>query len=404
MTVDPKKTRKNKSNLEQPVKPKIGKIILHIGSHKTGTTSIQSMLNKNERYLLENNVCSMVKIGMMHSTDKRHVERIKNLASIECDILIISNESYSWANEKEAEEFVNTIKKYAGSVEGIIYIRRQDKLAISHKQQGAISFRANLAYGNELSALPSQLSKKALLYLDFYNKIKFWDNFLDKIEVRRFEPSLLHKNDLILDFLRYTTLDQKINVEKIDIPPRLNSSMPRDNQLFLHNTREHLKNNNTARHVVLDTLSRKYKITDGDKLLPSKSDAKAFYLQFEESNNQLKKFLSIKETEDLFDESFSMYPDEVPDCALGTKEIYEMFGDVINVMLDKQIEVIKIVNRIKGIVNTLENSNPLAMRELHKLLSLLVHRAKPHGRSRRSPPHPRRINKQKRYENRRKRI
>ena len=317
---------------------KINRIILHVGCHKTGTSSIQKALAVNQKYLASCGVITTSKTGQIGTTkDMLNVtltlatETINCLEHLECDTLVLSNENYSWLSESESDSFVKTLRDYTDKVEGIIYLRRQDKLAISHKQQGAKSIKASVAYGHELRALPSMLSLAAQKYLNFHDKVCCWKNLLDDFVVRRFEPTLFHEGQLIYDFLHLTKIDQSIDTKSLELPNNMNESISRENQLFLHQTRGHFPEKSKIKHLITPIIAKEIGGSD-IKLMPSKAEAKAFYDQFREGNERLKALIGMDDEAPFFEEDFSMYPDIANASELTSDELCEIFAKLIKVI------------------------------------------------------------------------
>lgn len=153
-------------------------IYLHIGAHKTGTSSIQHFLRENANKLLR-------EAGILYFTPKVWPITLKNgkpdialnldafdeLECVTANTIVISHENYSWISSKEdLKKLAEKLQKYAKNVFIVIYLRRQDLLAISQKQEGTKWIDNSVAYGHEPAALPTQLTTYAKFYLDFENK------------------------------------------------------------------------------------------------------------------------------------------------------------------------------------------------------------------------------------------
>lgn len=341
----------------------IKKIFLHIGSHKTGTSSIQRFLKVNRKELKENH--SICYFDFKSSPFKFHrkddlnqflwieLEQFNELKKIEEQSVIISNEDFSWINREESiQALSDKLYKYTNEVEIIIYLRRQDALAISHKQQGAKGGQAGIAYGHEPYALPSSLSSYAKYYLDFYSKIQKWAEVFGEsnITIRIFEKGQLHNSDAVEDFANVVGIK---NLSKFKISDNVNESLGRVPQLLLHLMRSQPKRffvNKSRERAFLIEQMRKLSIEKVDKLLPSKSEAMEFYEQFKESNKKLNEWLNINDKPYLFSDDFDFYPEKSNGYELSTDEVISLFHQIIKNSNRTQSKVSsKIFNLIKRV-------------------------------------------------------
>ena len=363
---------------------KINRIILHVGCHKTGTSSIQKALAVNQKYLASCGVITTSKTGqigitkdMLNVTLTLATETINFLEHLECDTLVLSNENYSWLSESESDRFVKILRNYTDKVEGIIYLRRQDKLAISHKQQGAKAIRASIVYGHELAALPTTLSAAAQKYLNFYEKVKHWKNLLDDLVIRRFEPATFHDGNLIFDFLHHTKIDQRIKPDLFTIPGLFNESTSRENQLFLHQTSSYFPDNSKIKKLITPIITKDIGGSN-TKLMPSKAEAKTFYDQFRKGNERLKALIGMDDEAPFFDEDFSMYPDISNAGELTSNELCEIFAKLIKV-IEKRLPS---TNKHKLQINQLRDmAIKLSSTDLETASSLMriAHEMRPQG-------------------------
>ena len=167
------------------------KLYLHIGSHKTGTTSIQFALKENTKALAENGLLfffqkqngSWEGFPDLHDWIKyieanRVVPRgaqvpnlkqlVSSLSKYEQDI-IISSENFSFFFEKKPiEDLHSALSKVFDEIRVICYLRRQDQHIISHAQEGskASRFAEYDLWGNDTATLPAY-DKRFDLYLDY---------------------------------------------------------------------------------------------------------------------------------------------------------------------------------------------------------------------------------------------
>lgn len=312
------------------------KLYIHIGSHKTGTTSIQEALFENPEILKKHNLSYFFKrtIDTQIARGKNannwlrsdhmfagnldigftilHSEKLAHQLSRFSGDVIISAEQFSYVFlEKELINFKASLNKYFDEIQIIVYLRRQDQQIISHHNEGSkYSQRrpTNLFYGNEPIAIPEH-QKHFRLYLDYHRKLSMWANIFKKenIIIRIFDKTSLLNGDSVSDFFNtigipdfktpiYT--NKSTNFEKAKIGFLMNQvgvpATPLRNMInnSLYSTR---------------------------KLLPKRKDAQEFYTLYRESNIALNKMFNISSIESIFEEDFSMYPIEGNE--LWTEEI-----------------------------------------------------------------------------------
>ncbi|MEL0660262.1 hypothetical protein V6255_14080 [Psychromonas arctica] len=113
------------------------KIYLHIGTHKTGSTSIQNVLHKNKEVLIKNGFYYPEVIdnhtGQHHlawmligndfvNAEKYLSTEVSKAIELNCHSIVLSSEEFEFLNSIERISFFNNF----GEVEVIIMLRRQD--------------------------------------------------------------------------------------------------------------------------------------------------------------------------------------------------------------------------------------------------------------------------------------
>lgn len=294
------------------------KLYLHIGSHKTGSTSIQFYLYKNKaqlnRFGYRYYSCSPV--GEIRKscnpwvsiTDELRFKgaKVKNkynladrLGQVDGNV-ILSAEHFSWIFDyNEINKLHSVLSELFDKIYIVVYIRRQDALAVSHLQQAskATNAPARKFYGDLTQALPEY---KPYLdqYLDYNNKIGMWGDAFgdDNIIVRDFARDSLFKGDVVDDFLNILGMSK---ISKINVNESMGAKSLVANRLFNE------LGVNKGRKEVLDILIK----NDKAKMLPSKHAAKKFYENYKESNRLLNSRFNVSKTSYLFSEDFTMYPE-----------------------------------------------------------------------------------------------
>ncbi|MDX2347090.1 MAG: hypothetical protein QNK11_09495 [Legionella sp.] len=307
------------------------KLYLHIGSHKTGSSSIQLALYHNQTLLNEHDFSFFsqnpdgadVEIGNTSNwlTGNKAFQddlyqgvglRVLNaneladqLNSMPCNHIIMSAENFSWIFEKdEIKKLYQALSLYF-DVKILVYIRRQDKLAISHYQQvSKESTHVDFGYyKGGCKALPSG-RKNYDEYLDFNEKLSKWSDVFgqENMLIRIFERELLVGHDVVTDFL------QSIGLRNLKIKPvKVNES----------NGFEKTKVGHLVNYSGL-TGSIESRIREGannlGKSLPNRKDAEAFYARYLESNIKLNNKFTLSEThQDIFNHDFFDYSETSTD-------------------------------------------------------------------------------------------
>lgn len=225
------------------------KLILHIGSHKTGSTLIQSMLMKNRNILIDHgylypttgintvahhNIAFSItnkKIGFESSKVESFAIYVEQLISEinRCNphTVILSSEEFISFNEEQIIQFTQ-LTSYFESVDVVIYIRNQvDKLESLYKF---------LVLWNGVSLTDSFTSfiDKSLEtnQHDYYYKLLQWNDLLNngRIIARNFHDEL--KTGLIESFIKGLTIEKNFLVAN-DYHIFQNASLDRKSTLLL---------------------------------------------------------------------------------------------------------------------------------------------------------------------------
>lgn len=299
------------------------KLYLHIGSHKTGTTSIQEVLFNSADYLqqfgisvfyqqIQNAEILKGSINSWFDGYENPFEKGINIAhkailanemsKLNGDV-IASSEQFSYVfDEQQLNDFKKELDKYFDEIKIIVYLRRQDLHMLSHHQQSAYRYfeYSTKFFGNEPIALPTY-QKHFDLYLDYHKRLLNWlDIFGQENMIIRLYDNL-YKNNSVDDFfqlfgiegLHTLSLNKSKSFEKAKIG-------------FLCN-QFHIHRDSHLSHII-------QRFTDAEgKLLPSKQQAEQFYERYKESNQLLNKQFKLTAQKTLFNDDFSMYPNERKD-------------------------------------------------------------------------------------------
>ena len=330
------------------------KLVLHIGNHKTGSTSIQKALYLNRGGL--NTYGYQLFYRSLDGVDNQDGkpglwitpgETVEDGFEINADLanaigqtgdnIIISQENLSWVFSKVAiEAFHKQLSRSFDEMQLIVYLRRQDQQAISQHQQASRNYfaMASKFYGDQARSLPAY-EPHMQLYLDYYKRISMWADVFgdDNVCIRIFERGPLIKGDAVDDFSRI-----------IDIP--LNVRQTRENE---SNGFERTKVNHLVNQLRTPRRLRRYlneHLDNTGKSMPSREEAFAFYSHFSSSNRMLNDRFGVTENEYLFSDNFSTYAQHSQDtwseetANTALKHILNSFK-AVPVLTDQDVELMR---------------------------------------------------------------
>lgn len=287
------------------------KLIIHSGSHKTGSSSIQRFLFNKKSILSQSSIGVFNESGhsnfwlIPHFDNGVKIHIRENfhdrLAALQENVVVVSTENFSWMNNlKQIENWKLRLDRYFSEVEIVFYLRRQDKHAVSHHQQGSKDrrFIEHKFYGSEPRALPTY---KPMFddYFDYNQRIGQWaDVFGDEaINIRIFDPSNFKEGNVVADFLEAV---------KFDIAPELyrdNTSNGRQFTLLSHLMVSNKVPHDLQKHIAAS-------LDNTGKLTPSKPEMERFYSRYRESNIALNRRFKVSPIDSIFTEDFESYPQQ----------------------------------------------------------------------------------------------
>ncbi|RLA52287.1 MAG: hypothetical protein DRR42_08015 [Gammaproteobacteria bacterium] len=294
------------------------KLIIHIGSHKTGTSSIQHTLFQNRATLRKQgftlfnqdpngkerksgNAITWIKfrLNRKHRIEGRIRKKLPAALGTINGNVIISAETFSWVFDgREIDRFKTNLSAYFDDIEIIAYIRRQDLQTVSHYQQASKygAFVAARFYGGESRALPSY-KKHFQKYLNYHHRLGLWaDAFGEKnLCMRIFEPDRLQNGDAVDDFFDAVGLIVETT------PVRKNESSG-----YQKTKVGHLISQQEFSLPVWRALIKH--LDNTGILLPSRDEATNYYAHFKANNELLNRRFSLTNEPNLFNSNFNMYP------------------------------------------------------------------------------------------------
>lgn len=319
-------------------KSKIKRCVLHIGTEKTGTSTIQEYLKVNRKNLSKDGVLYPAFAGpnggsqwefvayvlpqpwkfelgkrFNIKSEKDHLnfqqdllENLNNeITANQFNTLLISSEHFH--SRLNNVKLINRLKKllddFVESYEIILYLRRQDRLACSF-----YSTKIKNAAANPV-VFPYKKNGGLVYYFDFE---RIYDNWAEvfgekNIRVRLFNEQELKNQDLLQDFCEVAGLPY----ENKNIPSQFNRSLEQSAADFLLEiNRLYGGKRSPERDELARLLTRLF---PGKNYPATREQAISFYRSFAEGNERLKAKAFPGRIEPLFDDGFSEYPKNAED-------------------------------------------------------------------------------------------
>lgn len=292
---------------------------LHIGSHKTGSTTLQNFFLENE--------AALARAGLTHvHTAKATINTVIAAASTtdfpprgfelrdpdglgtaldkaRTPELFASSENFSYFFDRAAiQSLADCLFAHVDEVRILVYLRRQDRLALSHHQEAAKPHRFGASrriWGNDLAPLPKPDPRHAW-YIDYETRIGHWaDVFGDaNVVARVFDRTCLVGGDVVQDAL--SVLGR--SGDGLDFSDDRNVSLG-----AMQSWVGHLLNGAGVSEPLIQAAQRL--VEDSPRALPAREEAMAFYAPWRDSNARLNRRLKIVAEPALFSEDFSDYPE-----------------------------------------------------------------------------------------------
>lgn len=317
------------------------RIVLHIGAEKTGTTSIQSWL-ADHRALWE-------RVGVLYpraAGTRNHMrlarwahdeaagapggphaafpsELAEECARTRAHTIVLSNEHCHsrLTGIAQIRRLLNLLSQLGEEIRVVLYLRRQDRLAVS-------LFSTALKMGHAPNTILPSLEQGLPYYYDFRAIVRNWATVFgtDRLLVRRFAGAAFEGGSLLNDFAAAAGLPTNVGIPE---PPRENESLTELAQRFLFalnsiTPKPRPRNDDVYRRDIVESLTKRY---SGRGMQPSRMEAERFYAPFREGNEQVRRACFPDQSAPLFDESFGDYPEEgaVPGPAAAA-EYAEVFS------------------------------------------------------------------------------
>ena len=285
------------------------KVLIHIGTEKTGTTSIQSFFNANREKLqhlgiaylrsighTNNRKLATYCIGLDRSDDaiaalgietkaKRQQwqgrilsefrSEVKNLPSNIQTIVISSEHFHSRLIKKEEIETLKAVvSEITDDIEIVVFIRSQVEMAISLHSTA-------LKVGQYNSSILPQGNLVNSIYYNYEKLLKLWSEVFSasKINVKLFERAALLNGNLI-DELLFNTL-AITNASGLVYPAQENESISPIGQKLLNSINQHFRDREDLKLKLRRYIEDNY---SGKGAYPSEAEYYQFQSQFSEGN------------------------------------------------------------------------------------------------------------------------
>lgn len=329
---------------------------VHIGTPKTGSSSLQRLMRQNHKKIEEKGVAllgaALPGTGSLerYAADDRHMRRARirkkqtDVASIQTyrkrletqlakavsqsalQTWFFSDENLTFlAAEDEFVRLKSLLLRHFDDIRIIVYIRAQHDRAIS-------SYSQRLRMGEtstKILRIPDGVGDHEHTY--------FYDRFLQNwvthfgfanVTVRIFDRAELRDGDVVADVFNVIGLSSA----NITIPGDKNLAFSKEQQAFLFHINKHLRPfSDGGMNLVRDDLLRAMQdMPRADKgVRPSRTEVQDFLAQFEQSNDRVRQ-IWFPERPSLFQIDLSKFP-ETPDTLEITKrKLSAIFVDVFS--------------------------------------------------------------------------
>lgn len=342
-------------------------LYLHIGTMKTGTSSIQDFLFVNRDILLKQgflypisikNICHLndhnplVNSLIKDKIDNKQLKRLnKELNQTKADKIIISAENIQWRlnSIEQIQNMKNSFQKLGFSqIYIILYLRNPVDLFISMCSQ---SLKDN--HFNNFSSLLPQQNQKALILCNHKQTIQNYETIFgrENLKIRLFEKDEFYKQNLLKDFIQVLNLTWN---ENFLIPQKQNETLNLLGMKILHkvNSRNitlHYK----SRYIdIVNFFDKHFSNTKEDRLkfLPSQKIYQSYLDYFKNSNEWVRQNYFAHRNTLFKDKNISQYKENYKIKEFNISDL----ESVINFSLDILNSKNKEINTLMELINKKE--------------------------------------------------
>lgn len=335
---------------------KLRKAWVHIGTEKTGTTTIQKFFDKNRELIVSQGYYFMRSTGIANDArlagyclsrdqinfylfrnefidteekkdlyDKKFVEtfenEISNLPDEVSDVVLSSEFFHSRLTRKDQREKLrDLLEKYFDDIEIVCYIRPQVDVNIS-------LYSTTLKSGGATLSLAEHLERchPANYYYDYYRVLSGWErSFIShNVNYRIFDKRELYGSDVVLDFCAVIGL----NNEGLSVVPQENESVTPTGQELLRLINKKLPvfiDGVGVNHIRVNFVKYISHICSGSGEKPDKNSAVLIQKQFDDGNEKVRGKW-FPERKSLFIIDYDKYEEQEP----VDRSVVEFFGLLI---------------------------------------------------------------------------
>jgi hypothetical protein len=300
-------------------------VVLHIGTGKTGTSSVQFFLRDNRERLLELGYlypkspggARHGRLSLFIKSDEelldspnwlrqnrsdpvrfRRAFRRRLFSEIESSgvsRVLLSDEVLFMQPDRALKRLRHLTDRIAQSLRLVVYLRRQDDHMVSRYQQG-------VKIGWVMRLREWAQEDMSSLY-DYHARLRTWRRLLEPTElvVRRFEPDSFVDGSLYQDFLDAAGIE--VRVKDLEVVPRRNESLDAECVEFLRLLNLHRVENEGETPGVIDNrhlVKRLSETSTGPVLTLPAAFLDTFMAQWEESNRRVALDILSDESGQLF--------------------------------------------------------------------------------------------------------
>lgn len=324
------------------------KLFLHIGLHKTGTTTLQVFFNQNrdnlyncdylyprtgipEKYDAQHNLgWLMIKSKQASSIFGNWQEAHKEIENTNCNHIIISSESFGLANPENIKNLKSELSFY--EIKIIVYIRRQDlileSIYIQYLKQGILSEKNS---NNILSFLDKIRSR-----LHYEHLLEPWAKEFgrENLIVRPLEKAQIP--NICYDFLRQINIDNfdnftSINNQNIKPGKKTLEILKFINKIY-ENKPPKIKSNYLKK---ITHFTSKHWLNDRNYRLLSYLESTKILKYYEKSNQVIAREYLGRKDGVLFYEQLEPYSNNEFDLEdLNKKEVLNLVVSILNIKIE----------------------------------------------------------------------
>jgi hypothetical protein len=301
-------------------------LVLHIGSGKTGTSSIQGFLHRNRDrlatlgylYPRTPGPTRHTRLGLFIQPDDSLDDRIawhrqgasspeafrksfrrrllREIDQSGLSHVLFSDEALYGSSAEALRRLRRFVDRIAGSRRLVVYLRRQDDHLVSRYQQVV-----KIGETRRLAAWARDPDHSDTY--DYYDRLRTWERLLepDEFVVRRFEPDSFVAGSLLQDFVDAAGID--VRADEMAQGPSRNRSLDAESVEFLRLLNIYLVENEGAEVGLIynrDIVKRLAELSTGPVLTLPTPFLDDFMAQWEEANRAVARRYLRAATGDLF--------------------------------------------------------------------------------------------------------